>query len=105
MSGNVTAALNPNLNPLAIYTGQQVVTATATALPDKVLANGVILTAASGNAAAVLVGYADTVTTAVNGSGIGYPLAAGASISFGTTNTKSIYIIGTANDVVYWAGN
>lgn len=104
MSGNVTAAMNPNLNPGTAWNAQQAVTASAAALPDKVLANGFILTAKSTNTGNVFVGDS-TVTTTDDGTGNGYRLVPGQSISYGITNPKVLYIIGTAADVVYMAGN
>lgn len=105
MSGNVTAAMNPNLNPGTAYTAQQAVTASAVALPDYRLANGFVLTAATSNAGDVLVGSTSAVTTAIDGSGTGYRLVPGQSISFGVTTPAALWIIGTASDVVYLAGN
>ncbi len=104
MSGNVTEAMNPNLNPGRIYTTQQVVTASAAALPDRILANGFVLTAATTNTGNVFAGGSG-VTTTNDGTGNGYCLVPGQSISFGVTNANTVYVIGTANDIVYVAGN
>lgn len=91
-------------NPTTIYTDQQTVTATATALTSQALINGVVITAATTNAGNVFVGGSG-VTTTDTGSGSGYKLQPGQSISFGVTNCSAIYIIGTAADIVYVAGN
>lgn len=99
-------ASNPNDNPATIYTAQQKTTAAAAALAAKALVNGVVLTARSTNAASVIVGFDNTVTTATDGTGLGYPLTPGQSISFGVTNANAIFIIGSnTTDVLYIAGN
>lgn len=104
MSGDVTAAMNPNLNPKRVWCAQQAVTAGAVALPYQILANGFVLTAKSTNAGSVWVGDSG-VNTTDDGTGTGYKLVPGQSISFGITNPNGVYIIGTASDVVYMAGN
>jgi hypothetical protein len=103
-SGGSDPTTNPNNNPATIYTDQQAVTASAVALTAQSLANGVVLTAKSTNTGPIFIGGA-SVTTTDDGSGTGYKLLAGQSISFGVTNTNVIYIIGTASDVLYIAGN
>lgn len=99
------SAANPNGNPATIYTDQQAVTATATALTAQAMVNGFVLTASPLNTISVLVGGA-TVTAANDGAGTGYPLAPGQSISFGVTNTSAVYVIAsTTGAFVSVAGN
>ena len=80
------------------------VTATAVQLPSNVLTNGVIISAFSTNTAPITIG-GSTVTNTANGTGNGTILEAGASISFAITNTNALYINGTANDFVSFAGS
>jgi hypothetical protein len=80
------------------------VTGTAVNLPSKAAVNGVILTAKSTNAAAITVGVSG-VTNTVDGTGNGYILEAGSSISFAVTNTNLIFINGTIGDIVSYAGS
>jgi hypothetical protein len=79
-------------------------TGTAVNLSVGVLTNGVIISAPSGNAAPILLGVASVKNT-VDGTGNGYALAAGASISFAIANTNQLWINGTANDYISWAGS
>lgn len=98
-------AANPNANPASLYTDQQAVTASAVALTAQVLVNGFVLKAKSTNAGKVFVGGSNAVTTTDDGSGAGWALAAGESVSIPVTNASAVFIIGTANDVVYVLGN
>ena len=96
----------PNLYGAAPIVGQVKVAITGTAVQfgSNTLLNGVIVTAASGNAAAVTLG-GSTVTNTVDGTGNGYVLAAGASVSFALDNTNRIYVNGTANDFISFAAS
>jgi hypothetical protein len=84
---------------------QYKVTATATALPTHPLNTGIILTALSGNAGSIFIGLNASVTTTADGTGAGYILAAGNSISIAIQDTKYLFIIGTANDVLTGIGS
>lgn len=103
---DVNVASAASTTPATIYTDQQAVTATATQLTAQALVNGVVLTAKDTNAGNVFIGFDNTVTTTDDGTGKGYRLKPGqSSPGFGVTNASAIWIIGTANDVVYVAGN
>ena len=92
-------------NPSTIYTDQQAVTATATPLTAQALVNGIVLTASPLNSISVLVGGSG-VTATNDGTGNGYALAPGQSISFGVTNTSAVYVIAsTTGAFVSVAGN
>ncbi len=80
------------------------ITATAVQLPSNVLLNGVIITALSTNAASIEIGTSG-VTNTTDGTGNGYILAAGTSISFAVTNTNVLYINGTSGDIISFAGS
>ena len=80
------------------------VTATAVQLASNVLTNGVIISAYSTNTAPITIG-GSTVTNTADGTGNGTILEPGASISFAVTNTNVLYINGTANDFVSFAGS
>lgn len=88
----------------APYADQQVVTASAVALATQALTNGVAIRAKSTNAGKVFVGAAG-VTATDDGTGNGFALQAGDSISLPVSTTAGIYIIGTLNDVVYVIGS
>jgi hypothetical protein len=79
-------------------------TGTAINLPNQDLVNGIIISAPSGNAAPIAIGN-KTVTNTANGTGNGYLLAAGASISFAVNNVNNIWINGTSGDYISWAGS
>lgn len=68
------------------------------------MANGVIISALAANSGPVTLGGSD-VTSDIDGSGNGYILEAGASVSFAGDNTSDIYINGTAGDIVSFAGS
>lgn len=87
----------------AVYADQQVVTASAAALTAQALTNGLTLRAKSTNVGAVFVGAAG-VTATDTGSGNGFALLPGAAISLPVSNASAVYIIGTANDIVYVIG-
>lgn len=104
-AGSLSVVLASDSNPSSIYTDQQALTASAVALTARALVNGAVLTAKSTNAGNIFIGFDNTVTTADDGTGSGYRLLPGQSISFGVTNASAIWIIGTLNDVIYVAGN
>jgi hypothetical protein len=102
-TANPVPVTTPISGPL---TGQVAIatTGTALALGSATLANGVIVKAASTNAATILVGPSG-VTNTNNGTGNGYPLAPGEAISFAAANLNQVFINGTAADFVSFAGN
>lgn len=105
--GNVTIV--GNLLVTAPLVGQSKVTVTATAVnlnggTTQPLSNGIIITAAPSNATVISIG-SSTVNNTTGGTGNGYLLQAGASISFAVTNTNDIWINGTSGDYVSWAGS
>lgn len=103
----VTATLSGNPLSLSPITGQVKVVTTGTAVvlgSSQVLINGVIVSAKGINTQSITLGTA-TVTNTVDGTGNGYILAPGASISFAVSNINQIWINGTANDLVSYAGS
>lgn len=86
------------------YVDQQVVTATAAALATQALSNGVTIKAKSTNAGSVFVGGSG-VTATNDGSGNGFALLPGEAISLPVSTTAGVFIIGTANDIVYVMGS
>lgn len=86
------------------YADQQVVTASAVALTTQALSNGVLIRAKSTNAGPVFVGGAG-VTTTNDGTGNGFALGPGESVSVPVSTTAGIFVIGTANDIVYVIGS
>lgn len=75
---------------------------TAQQLPLHSSVNGFILTAKSTNTNPIVVGDA-SVTNTVDGTGNGYILEPGASVSTAKLALKDIYIIGSSGDVISFA--
>lgn len=102
VSGTVSTTLST-----AAVVGQAKIASTGTAvqLSAGALNNGVIISAASGNNAAGVTIGGSGVTNTVNGTGNGYILAPGASVSFAVDNVNRLYINGTTGDIVSWAGS
>ena len=99
-------------NPLvgSPLTGQAKVSVTNTAVQlnggmSQPLTNGVIITAGSNNNTNGMTVGISTVTDVVDGTGNGYILVPGASVSFAVNNTNTIWINGTSGDLVSWAGS
>ncbi|MGU3467605.1 hypothetical protein ACLBXO_22415 [Methylobacterium sp. C33D] len=97
--------------PASIVTGQVKIAATGTAvaLPNVALVNGIVVKAKTSNAAQTaaapgVVGPAG-VTTVIDGTGSGYPLAPGEAASFACSNANLVSVNGTAGDVFFYEGN
>ena len=97
--------------PASIVTGQVKIAATGTAvaLPNVALANGIVVKAKTSNAvqtsAAPGVVGAAGVTTVIDGTGSGYPLAPDEAASFACSNANLVFVNGTAGDVFFYEGN
>lgn len=88
----------------AIYADQQVVTASAVALAaGGQIGSGVTIRAKDTNVGKVFIG-GSTVTATDDGTGNGWALPAGASLSLPVNLVQAAFIIGTAGDVVYVIG-
>lgn len=93
---------------MTIQTGQTkiAVTGTAVRLGTGSITSGLIVTNNS-TTNAVTLGYS-TVNNTVDGTGNGYVLRAGASVSMSYENfaiSNGIYVNGTENDWVSWIGS
>lgn len=93
----------------APYTDQQLVTSTAVALAAQPLKNGLVLTAAPGNAGTVLYGAAG-LTNAYDGSGAGDALQPGLARSVACDDASKVFVIlasgnTSATDFVTISGN
>ena len=77
-------------NPTTIYSNQQTVTSTATALPTYALVNGAVVTADAANNGPICVGPSTTTISTC------YKLQPGWSISYPVTNLNAIYVIESA---------
>lgn len=109
--GTGTFATQVTSNPLVSggLVGQAKIAVTSTAVrlnggTSQPLTNGIIISAPSGNVAPILIGGSGVTNTA-DGTGNGYVLAPGASISFAVNNTNVLYINGSSGDYVSWAGS
>lgn len=77
----------------------------STGTPQRLTANplqvgDVVIAAKTGNSASMVLVNSSTASTAIDGTGVGYILAAGTNVTLvGPLNTNEIYISGTANDV------
>lgn len=96
-------ALTLSANP---FFGQVKIASTGVAqqLPTIGLNNGVILSAKSTNAASIVVG-GSTITNVTDGTGVGGILEKGQSISCAIFDLSTIYIIGTAGDILSYFGS
>jgi hypothetical protein len=108
-AGKLDVILTANPLVTAPLVGQSKIAITGTAVQlnggtSQALTNGIIISAPSGNTNPICVGGAGVNNTA-DGTGNGYLLAPGASISFAVTDTNKIYINGYANNYVSWAGS
>lgn len=84
--------------------GKIATTGTAQALQNLPLKNGIVVTARDENSSAIWVGSSD-VTSTDDGTGKGYRLTPGQSISFAVENANSVYLIGPVGQIFYYAGN
>lgn len=96
--------------PSAFVTGQGKVATTGTSVQlsttNLPITLGVVLTAKSGNnTAGMTIGFGSTVTNTVDGTGNGYILAAGASVTLLVSNVNLIYINGTTGDEISYLGS
>lgn len=108
-NGSQITQISANALVTSPLVGQSKIATTATAVQlnngtSQVLINGIIITAFSGNVAPISLGGSG-VNNTVGGTGNGYLLPAGASISFAIANTNDLYINGTSGDYVSWAGS
>lgn len=91
-------------NSTSPVVGQVKMTGSSIQLTAGSLLNGVILTAKSSNSAPIVIGGSG-VTNTTDGTGNGYILEAGTSVSFAVTDISNLYAIGTSNDVLSWSGS
>jgi hypothetical protein len=91
---------------LAVTSGQKkiAVTGTAVQLGTGALVNGVVITANLNNSGPITVGPAG-ITNTQDGTGNGYMLYPGASMSYAVSNLSPVYINGAAGDFVTYTGN
>jgi len=103
--GSQVAVRTISLTPTPLF-GQAKITSTGTAvqLAVNALTNGVIVTAYSSNAAPISIG-GSSVTNTVDGTGNGYILEAGGSVSFACQDMSELWINGTSGDIVSMAGS
>jgi hypothetical protein len=86
--------------PSTIVYGQQTVTNTATALPNKVLTQGVILESLSTNTVSIFIGDASVTV------GTGVELQIGAALSAAISNLDVLYVIcASSSPVITWLGS
>lgn len=103
-SNQVVPISNPLVTTPLVGQAKIATTGTAVQLSTQTLSNGVIISANGANATPISIGGSG-VNNTVGGTGNGYLLAAGASISFAMANVNDLYINGTAGDYVSWAGS
>lgn len=86
--------------------GKITTTATAQEIPNFALQNDTFtLTAKAGNTAAISVTNSQSASTAIDGTGAGYILAAGASMTISVLNTNALWVSGTSGDVFSGVGS
>ncbi len=104
-SGNQVTAFSGGLSAAPLNGQAKIaVTGTAVRLGSNTLINGIIVTALSTNVASIVIGIS-TVHNVIDGTGDGYILAAGGSVSWAVSNSNALYINGTAGDIVSFAGS
>ena len=96
----------PALTKNSPATGQVVMAETGTLiqLPSASLINGVILTAYSQNSGPLSIGNYN-VSNVMDGTGGGYILEPGCSVSAAVDNLSRIYVNGTAGDILSYMGS
>ncbi len=86
--------------PSTLVSGQQTVTTTAAALPNKTLSQGVILESLSTNTVSIFVGDSSVTTST------GVELQVGAALSAAVSNLDVIYVIcASGSPVITWLGS
>lgn len=92
--------------PDSFVVGQVKIVATGTPVqfPANSLANGIMITANSANAASMVLGNSGVANLA-DGTGIGYVLAPGSSAPIPISNSKYVFVNGTAGDILSFIGN
>jgi hypothetical protein len=94
------------LSQLVTFQGKIAITNTPQEIPANALQNvSVTIAAKTGNTAPICVLNFATASTAVDGTGVGYILAAGTNVTFSVLNTNAIWVSGTANDVYSGVGS
>lgn len=90
----------------SLATGQKkvAVTGTAVQIATGALLNGVVITANVNNANPISIGGVG-VNNTQDGTGNGYILQPGASVSYAVSNLSYLYINGTSGDFVSYSGN
>jgi hypothetical protein len=96
--------------PSAFLTGQKVLSVAGTAqqifTSSTTLLNGLVVTAGINNTGTILVGIGNTITNTNDGTGNGYPLSPGQSISIPVADASTIWFNGTiTNDIISYFGN
>lgn len=91
--------------PTTIFVKRVVTTGTPINLPSNVLVNGLIGTTTTANAGNVYYGPSSASVAAIDGTGDGYPILPGASVSESLTNSNAIWVNGASGLVIYFKGN
>lgn len=94
------------MSQLVTFQGKIAVTATPQEIPSNALQNvTVTISAKAGNTAAIAILNSGGASTAIDGTGVGYILAAGTSVTMSVLNTNALWVSGTANDVYSGIGS
>jgi hypothetical protein len=106
IAGLSTIATRMGISVVSPIAGQIAILGTNTAvqLPPFPLVNGLVIKAQTTNAANGFVG-ATGVTTVDDGTGNGFRLLPGESMSFAVSNSAFLWINGQSGDVFYFGGN
>lgn len=90
------------------FTGQKKIAVTGTSVQlgtNVVLQNGVTVKASKNNTAAMYLGPSSSVANTGTGTGNGFELQPGDSVSMAITNLNSVYVNGAANDFCSYLAN
>lgn len=102
ISGTV-AITNPLVTVPLVGQAKINITGTAVQLSTQTLLNGVIISARSTNVNPIALGTSSVANT-VDGTGNGYILESGCSVSVACANANDLWINGTLGDFVSWIG-
>lgn len=91
--------------PSALCNQRVVATGTPIQLTSCALKNGEIGTADTTNTSNIFYGSTQASVTAIDGTGPGYPIQPGFSVSDAVPNMNSVWVNGIAGQVIYFKGN
>lgn len=94
------------MSQVVTFQGKIAVTNTAQAIPANALQNDIItISAKAGNTGPITIINASSASTATDGTGAGFILNAGTTVTISVLNTNALWVSGTANDIYSGLGS